>query len=134
LFEDVYLPLRKTDSIGSATQTRLITLILGVFATVVACLTVDVIAALTVAYDLLAGALFVPVIGAIMWRRGTGVAALTSIAVSGVAVVVLLFVKGINSDAPIYAGLGLSLVTYLTLSLFGPGDRVPDAVTIAERV
>ncbi len=83
----------------------------------VACLTADVIAALTVAYDLLVGALFVPVLGAIMWRRGTGTAALASIAVGGAAVVVLLFVKGINSDAPIYGGLGSSLAVYLASSL-----------------
>lgn len=118
LIEDVYFPLRKSKSIGSITMTRLVTLLLGVFATVVACLTVDVIAALTVAYDLLAGSLFVPVIGAILWRGGTSRAALASIAVSAVLVVVLLFVKGMNSDAPIYVGLGASLVIYVSMSLW----------------
>ncbi len=117
LLEDVYLPARKSASIGSITQTRAITLVLGIAATAVACLTADVIAALTVAYDLLVGALFVPVLGAIMWRRGTGTAALASIAVGGAAVVVLLFVKGIDSDAPIYGGLGFSLAVYLASSL-----------------
>ncbi|MGP8164986.1 MAG: sodium:solute symporter [Steroidobacteraceae bacterium] len=119
LLEDVYLPARKSGSIGSISQTRAITLVLGIAATVVACLTADVIAALTVAYDLLVGALFVPVLGAIMWRRGTGTAALASIAVGGVTVVVLLFVKGIDSDAPIYGGLGFSLAVYLASSLAG---------------
>ena len=75
------------------------------------------IAALTVAYDLLAGSLFVPVIGAILWRRGTGRAALASISASSVAVVLLLILKGMNSDAPIYVGLGLSLVIYVSMSL-----------------
>jgi solute:Na+ symporter, SSS family len=117
LIEDVYFPLRKSKSIGSVTLTRVITLLLGLAATLVACLTVDVIAALTVAYDLLAGSLFVPVIGAILWRRGTSRAALSSIAVSAIAVVVLLVVEGMNSDAPIYAGLGLSLVIYVSMSL-----------------
>ena len=88
---------------------------LGIAATVVACLTADVIAALTVAYDLLVGALFVPVLGAIMWRRGSGTAALASIAVGDSAVVGLLFVKGIDSDAPIYGGLGFSLAVYLAM-------------------
>ena len=87
--------------------------------TIAACLTDDVIAALTVAYDLLAGALFVPVIGAILWSRGTSSAALTSIAVSGLAVVVMLFIRGMNSDAPIYVGLGLSLVIFVCMSLLG---------------
>jgi solute:Na+ symporter, SSS family len=119
LIEDVYFPLRKSTSIGSVNLTRVITLLLGVTATIAACETDDVIAALTVAYDLLAGALFVPVIGAILWPRGTSSAALTSIAVSGVAVVLMLFVRGMNSDAPIYVGLGLSLLIFVSMSLLG---------------
>jgi solute:Na+ symporter, SSS family len=116
LIEDVYFPLRGSASIGSINLTRVITLLLGISATIAACLTSDVIAALTVAYDLLAGALFVPVIGAILWKRGTSLAALTSIAVSGMAVVVTLFEKGMDSDAPIYVGLGLSLVIFVSMS------------------
>jgi SSS family solute:Na+ symporter len=119
LIEDVYFPLRGSTGIGSINLTRVITLLLGISATVAACLTGDVIAALTVAYDLLAGALFVPVIGAILWQRGTSLAALTSITVSGIAVVVLLFEKGMDSDAPIYVGLGLSLVIFVSMSLMG---------------
>jgi SSS family solute:Na+ symporter len=117
LMEDVWFPIRRQKSIGSVTLTRIVTLLLGVFATVVACLTSDVIAALTVAYDLLAGALFVPVIGAILWDRGTGRAALASIATSGVLVIVLLVTQGMDSDAPIYGGLAASLLIYVTLSL-----------------
>jgi SSS family solute:Na+ symporter len=119
LIEDVYFPLRKSTSIGSVNLTRVVTLLLGIAATVAACETDDVIAALTVAYDLLAGALFVPVIGAILWTRGTSSAALTSISVSGIAVLVMLFVKGMNSDAPIYVGLGLSLMIFVSMSLLG---------------
>lgn len=119
LIEDVYFPLRGSKSIGSINLTRVITLLLGISATIAACQTSDVIAALTVAYDLLAGALFVPVIGAILWKRGTSLAALTSIAVSGIAVVVLLIVEGMDSDSPIYVGLGLSLVIFVSTSLMG---------------
>ena len=58
LLEDVYMPLRKAHSIGSIAQTRSITLVLGVCATTIACLTSDVIAALSVGYDLLDEASF----------------------------------------------------------------------------
>jgi solute:Na+ symporter, SSS family len=131
LLEDVYMPFRQAHSIGTVSQTRWITLVLGVCATTIACLTSDVIAALSVGYDLLVGGLFVPVMGAILWRRGTARAALVSIAVGGVAVVGFLLVNGINSDSPIYAGLGLSLVAYLTISLFGPQDSATDAPSAA---
>jgi solute:Na+ symporter, SSS family len=120
LLEDVYLPIRKSVSVGSVTQSRVLTLVLGIAATTIACLTVDIIAALTVGYDLLVGGLLVPVLGAIMWRRGTATAALASIAAGGVCVVALLLIKGINSDAPIYWGLGLSFAVYVGLSLAAP--------------
>ena len=132
LLEDVYIPIRKVRSIGSIAQTRWITLILGICATTIACVTSDVIAALSIGYDLLVGALFVPVIGAILWRRGTARAALCSIAVGGVAVVTGLILRGVDSDAPIYAGLGLSAVTYLTISLRRPDDRASDGPTAAQ--
>jgi SSS family solute:Na+ symporter len=95
----------------------MVTLGFGVAMTIVASGTNDVIAAITVAYDLLVGALFVPVIGAMLWARGTGAGALASIAVSAPIVIVMIFVQGIDSDAPIYAGFGMSLLVYVVISL-----------------
>jgi SSS family solute:Na+ symporter len=131
LLEDVYLRLKGSGTTGSVTQSRVVTFVFGVLMTVVACRTTDVIAAVTVAYDLLVGALLIPVVGAMLWRRGTGAGALSSIAVSATAVVVLLFTQGIDSDAPIYAGLGLSLIIYVIISLLSrPSD--PDRALAAK--
>jgi SSS family solute:Na+ symporter len=118
LLEDVYLRLRGAGSIGSVKQSRVVTLAFGVLMTIVASGTNDVIAAITVAYDLLVGALFVPVIGAMLWRRGTAAGAIASIAVSAPTVVIALVTQGIDSDTPIYAGFGLSLVVFVVISLF----------------
>jgi SSS family solute:Na+ symporter len=117
LLEDVYLRLRGSRGTGSVTQSRVVTFAFGVLMTVAASTTTDVIAAITVAYDFLVGALLTPVIGAMLWRRGTAAGALAAIAVGGIAVVTLLFTRGIDSDAPIYAGLGLSIGVYLIISL-----------------
>lgn len=119
--EDVYLPLARTTGAGSITQSRAVTLVMGIAMTVVSCYTHDVIAALTVAYDLLVGALFVPVIGAILWKRGTPPAALAAIVAGALTVVALLVVAGMDSDAPIYGGLGVSVVCFAGLSLARPG-------------
>ncbi len=127
LLEDVWLPLRKSGGSGSILQIRIITLVLGVVATTIACLTTDVIAALSIAYDLLVGALFVPVIGAILWRRGSATGALASVTVGAVAVVGLLFYAGIDSNVPIYGGLGLSFLVYMACALFA-GPQAPPAV------
>jgi solute:Na+ symporter, SSS family len=76
-----------------------------------------VIAAITVAYDLLVGGLLVPIVGAMLWKRGTAPAALASIALGSAVVVVMLALRGLNSDLPIYAGLASSLVAYVLVSL-----------------
>jgi solute:Na+ symporter, SSS family len=93
--------------------------------TAVSCSMHDVIAALTVAYDLLVGGLLVPVIGAMMWRRGSTAGALASIAVGATLVAVLLAWAGLDSDLPIYAGLGGSLLAYLVFSSAGYRSRRP---------
>jgi SSS family solute:Na+ symporter len=122
LLEDVYLRLRGAANAGSIAQSRIVTLALGIVMMVVSCVMHDVIAALSVAYDFLVGGLLVPVIGAMMWRRGTTAGALAAIAVGGTLVAVLLALDGIDSDLPIYAGLGASLVVYVAVSL---GARSP---------
>jgi solute:Na+ symporter, SSS family len=116
-------PVKRSSWSGSVAQSRIVTLVFGALMTAAACRMNNVIAAITVAYDLLVGALLVPVVGAMLWQRGTGAGALTSIAVSGLAVVVCLFAQGIDSGAPIYAGLGLGLASYVLVSLV---SRPPD--------
>jgi SSS family solute:Na+ symporter len=122
LLEDVYLPWRGNSTAGSVAQSRAVTLALGTVMTLIACAMHDVIAALTVAYDLLVGALLVPLLGAMLWRRGTTAAALAAIAVGSVLVIALLALAGLNSDLPIYGGLCGSLCVYAGLSLARPAS------------
>jgi solute:Na+ symporter, SSS family len=129
LLEDVLLPLRRGGR-GSVTQSRVLTLACGVLMTLVACQTKDVIAAITIAYDFLVGSLFVPVIGAMLWPRGTERAAMVSIGVSAVVVVGLLVGAGLDSDLPIYVGSATSLVVFVLISAIGP-DRDRKGATAA---
>ncbi len=117
LLEDVWLPLRGSRGRGAVSQSRGFTLALGAVMIALSCFMHDVIAALTVAYDLLVGGLLVAVLGAILWRRGTAPAALASIAAGSMLVCLLLALKGIDSDWPIYVGLGGSLAVYVLVSL-----------------
>jgi solute:Na+ symporter, SSS family len=80
----------------------------------------DVVGALTVAYDLLTGALFVPIVGALFWRRATAMGALASIVVSSLVVVYLLVTKGLLSNDPIIYGMLASLLVFVVVSLFTP--------------
>jgi solute:Na+ symporter, SSS family len=111
--EDVYLTLRGSSGTGSVAQSRILTLVLGVLAAVVACVTHDVIAALTIGYDLLVGAIFVPILAAMISDRGSPTAALISIMTSALVVVTLILVYGIDSTVPIYGGLAVSIMTFI---------------------
>jgi len=122
--EDVYLTLKGSSSKGSVTQSRALTLVLGVLATVVACVMHDVVAALTVGYDLLVGSIFVPILAAVIVDRGSPRAALMSILASAVVVVTLILVYGIESVVPIYGGLAVSATTFVA------GSRLPQLRTI----
>ena len=99
---------------------RIFIVVLGIAATVVACLLSDVVSALTVAYNLLVGGLLVPILGGLVWRRGNLQGALASVVLGGGTVIVLMVTKGVLANEPIYYGLGISLLAYLVVSLLTP--------------
>jgi solute:Na+ symporter, SSS family len=125
--EDVYLTLRGSSGAGSVFQSRILTLVLGVLAASVACVMHDVIAALTVGYDLLVGAIFVPTLAAMVADRGSPTAALISIMASALVVVTLILVCGIDSTVPIYGGLAVSTAIFLIGSALTQGRTVERA-------
>ncbi|MFH8494370.1 sodium:solute symporter [Streptomyces coeruleorubidus] len=88
----------------------------------------DVVQALTVAYNLLVGGLLVPILGGLVWRRGTVYGALASVVVGGLAVIVLMATHGILANEPVYYGLLASLAAYLAVSLATPAT---DAAVLA---
>ncbi len=75
-------------------------------------------AALTIAYDILVGGLLVPILGGLVWRRGTNIGALAAIGVGTVATLVTMAVVGdVYANEPVYVGLGAGLVGYVVASL-----------------
>lgn len=99
---------------------RIFTLVLGLATIGLAMVINDVIAALTIAYNILVGGLMVAIIGGLLWRRGTRAGALASMIVGAVTVVVLMFTAGLYANEPIYYGLLASLVVYVVASLLTP--------------
>jgi SSS family solute:Na+ symporter len=105
---------------------RIWVLALGIVAIVIAIITKDVVAALTIAYDILVGGLLVAILGGLVWKRGTGVAAAASMAVGSVITLGTMIILEVNAKAPldgiyanepIYYGLIASAVVYITASL-----------------
>jgi SSS family solute:Na+ symporter len=101
----------------------------GVLMVIIACVLQDVVAALTVAYDILVGGLLVPILGGLIWRRGTNVGALAAMAVGTLATLVVMVATGIFANAPIYFGLVSGLVVYVVASL---ASKPTDAEVLAE--
>lgn len=123
LANDVYAGLFRREGHAGAEEynaSRLATLLVGVVVLAISVLVSDVVGALTVAYNLLVGALFVPIIGALFWRRATGTGALASMLVGGVVVVGLMASQGLLATSPIYGGLLASLATFVVVSLLTP--------------
>ncbi|MER7814726.1 sodium:solute symporter [Streptomyces sp. NPDC096153] len=96
---------------------RMFILVMGIAVIAIAIALNNVVEALTVAYNLLVGGLLVPILGGLLWRRGTVYGALSSVVVGGVAVIALMWKFGILANEPIYYGLLASLVTYVVVSL-----------------
>ncbi|UIR18349.1 sodium:solute symporter [Streptomyces spinosirectus] len=99
---------------------RVFILIMGVGVIGTAIALNNVVEALTVAYNLLVGGLLVPILGGLLWKRGTAQGALASVAVGGIAVIGLMAGYGILANEPVYYGLLSSLIAYVAVSLATP--------------
>ncbi|MBO1334188.1 sodium:solute symporter [Streptomyces sp. VRA16 Mangrove soil] len=107
---------------------RLFILVLGIAAIVISIVLNNVVEALTVAYNLLVAGLLVPILGGLVWKRGTGTGALASVVVGGLTVLGLMWKYGILANEPVYYGLSASLVVYLVVSL---ATKPTDAAVLA---
>ncbi|MFD0154499.1 sodium:solute symporter [Streptomyces sp. NPDC055721] len=130
---DIWSRLRGTASVAKDDHdevkgNRLFILIMGAAVIVIAIALNDVVQALTVAYNLLVGGLLVPILGGLLWRRGTVQGALAAVTVGGVAVIGLMWTYGILANEPVYYGLLASLAAYVIVSL---ATRPTDAAVLA---
>jgi len=117
LANDVYAGFVARGDHNRVLVSRVATLLVGIVTLVVSLIVSDVVGALTVAYDLLSGALFVPIVGALFWRRATAAGALASMAAGSVVVVTFMVLDGLFANTPIIWGMLASLVVFVVVSL-----------------
>ncbi|MFG2096725.1 sodium:solute symporter [Streptomyces sp. NPDC048612] len=99
---------------------RAFILLMGLAVIVIALALNNVVEALTLAYNVLVGGLLVPILGGLLWKRGTAAGALASVAVGGLTVIGLMVSLGVLANEPIYYGLIASFVAYVAVSLATP--------------
>ncbi|MDU4058592.1 MAG: sodium:solute symporter [Pseudomonas oryzihabitans] len=123
LTEDLLPRLRggRASTLGMA---RLFTLLTGLAVLAIALLVNDVIGALTLAYNLLVGGILVPLLGAILWPCATTAGALASMLLGSGAAIVFMLKDGLEANTPIYFSLGLSLVSFVVVSLLTARSQV----------
>ncbi|HSF15009.1 MAG TPA: sodium:solute symporter [Vicinamibacteria bacterium] len=97
-------------------KTRLVTGVLGILLVAIALWIQDVIVALDIAYTLLSGSLFFPIIAGMVWKRATAPATLVSMGLSALASSLAMVAWGAGSTRSILVGLGTSLVTLVAVS------------------
>lgn len=120
LSNDVYAGFIARGDHDRVLVSRVTTLLVGVIVLVISLIVSDVVGALTVAYDLLSGALFVPIVGALFWRRATAAGALASMAAGSVVVVIFMVKDGLFANTPIIWGIAVSFVAFVVVSLLTP--------------
>lgn len=99
------------------TVSRVVTLLVGLTAIAFALWIQDVLVALDVAYAILSGAIFVPVVLGFFWKRATAKAGFYSIIISTLVIIAGLAIEGITSTNPIMYGIATSFLVMIILSL-----------------
>lgn len=98
-------------------DSRLYLLGLGILSVILACLMPSVVEALTVAYNLLVCGLFVPILGGLLWKRGTITGVLAGMVVGSLTTIIIMATVGIFANPAIYVGLLASALAYVVGSL-----------------
>ncbi|MFC6286364.1 sodium:solute symporter [Nocardioides sp. GCM10027113] len=119
-----------TDPGHDVHSNRMYVVVLGIAVIALASMLDDVVAALTIAYDILVGGLLVAILGGFLWKRATAAGALWSMA-TGTAVTLgtMAAVGDVLANEPIYYGLAASAISFVVASLL---TRPTDPAVMAE--
>jgi SSS family solute:Na+ symporter len=99
---------------------RVLTLVIGLGSVIFALYVPRVIDSILLAYSFMVAGLFFPTLGALFWRRVSGVAAFWSVISGGAATVVLNLVETPLTIDPIFPGMALSGAVLVLLTLLVP--------------
>ncbi|MBS4192356.1 sodium:solute symporter [Bacillus sp. FJAT-49705] len=99
---------------------RIVTLGLGVLSIIFSIWIQNILVALDMAYAILSGAIFVPLVVGLYWKRVTSQAAFYSIIASSIVIFITFIIYGITSTLPIIYGLITGIIVIVSLTLLSP--------------
>jgi len=103
---------------------RMTTFIVGIIAIVISLWIQELLVAIDVAYAILAGSIFIPIVFGVFWRKTTSKAAFYAITISALVVIGGLLIEGLSSTNPILYGIGVNIIVIITVSLFDKSGSV----------
>lgn len=119
----VYVKKDMTDS-DIINTSRIVILGLGGLAIIFSVWIQNILVALDMAYAILSGAIFIPLIIGLYWKRVTSKAAFYSIIASSLVIFISFIIFGITSTLPIIYGLITGLVVIIGFTLIIPENNI----------
>ncbi|MFT9819172.1 sodium:solute symporter [Lysinibacillus sp. NPDC056185] len=119
----VYVKKDMTDK-DIINTSRIVILGLGLLAIIFSVWIQNILVALDMAYAILSGAIFVPLIIGLYWKRVTSKAAFYSIIASSLVIFISFIIFGITSTLPIIYGLITGLVVIVGFTLIIPENNI----------
>lgn len=111
---------------------RITTFILGIVAIIISLWIQSLLVAIDVAYAILAGAIFIPIVFGLFWKKTTARAAFLSMTISAVVVILGLIIEGMSSTNPILYGISVNIVVIIVVSLFDRSSKEKSEENIKE--
>ncbi|WP_145523776.1 sodium:solute symporter [Virgibacillus sp. SK37] len=108
---------------------RVTTLVIGIVAIVIALRIQELLVAIDVAYALLAGSIFIPIVFGLFWKRATAKAAFYSIVISAVVVLAGLAIEGLSSSNPILYGIAVNIIVMIVVSMMDRTEKPEEVQT-----
>ncbi|SMB90629.1 solute:Na+ symporter, SSS family [Desulfonispora thiosulfatigenes DSM 11270] len=96
---------------------RVTTLIVGIIVLTLATLIQDVLTALDIAYALLSGSIFAPIMAGFFWKRANWQGAIASIISSSLVIISIILITGETTTTPIMFGVLTSTIVLIVVSL-----------------
>src|SRR5699024_1924658 len=92
---------------------RTTTLVMGIIAVIISLWVQELLVAIDVAYAILAGSIFIPIVFGLFWKRTTSKAAFSAILVSALVVLGGLAIEGLSSTNPIIYGITVNIIVII---------------------
>lgn len=102
---------------------RITTLIVSVLAIIISLWIQELLVAIDVAYAILAGSIFIPIVFGLFWKRTTAKAAFAAILISALVVLGGLAIEGLGSTNPILYGIAVNVVVIILGSLIDKSGK-----------